>query len=1297
MKMASTHSNPFKGLNYYEEEDSNIFFGRENESEALTELVKLNRLTLVFGKSGIGKTSLLNAGLFPLLRKINFLPIRIQFNHLVDRMSSDGTSLLNQIKQAITQELNKHDILLMKKGEDVTADAISNEESLWEYFRRVDFKASKPNENDLSNGVTPVLILDQFEEFFRLKKHDPQRQFLMDELFWLVEDQVPPHIEERILSKRESYPYLREHPVFRVLLSFREEYLPHLNEFKKRIPSLHRVLFQITHLNGLQAREVMEKTGAFSDESIKKDILKQFYPDDIDQENICEEKLEIETALFSLLCDQVYEKGVGVLTNQARDEILTEFYQQTLCKLPNCEQLTEWIENHLLTEDGARTPRVLERDFSMRQGIEAAINEKLLRKMYIGEKEHVEIIHDVLAPIIQQQKVQRLEEQKRRSEEQKRLDTEKDLAMKRELRQKRRWMTIISICAIIAVAFAIFAFLQMKVAKKNEHEAIAQRIRADKEKKIADEQAQKLNEQKNVAQENEKIAKENEQKATAEKVKLKRLSNEYDALNKEGRKSNALGETEKALKAFGDALSKARAAGNTTYVADTLNNIGMVYSSLGEKEKAQSYYEQALSLRRAIGDRGGEATTLINIGSVYSSLGEQKKALSHYEQALPIVRAVGDLSGQATTLNNIGSLYDSLGEKKKALSNYEHALPTFVSIGDRRGEATTLNNIGSVYDSLNEKEKALNFYEQALPTFIAVGDHTGEASVLKNLMSLFNSLNNKPVAIFFGKQTVNCYQHLRKNITTLSQKTQHTYLKSVQDTYHYLIDILFQQNRIGEALVVTDMLKDENYFSFIRRDHPISKSTPHFQKIDYTQFEQEWLKKYNETLKNITFVSKQYQELVLVASKNKNDQNFLHQLEVQLSESRRSFEKYLHQLKNTDMYYPKINFNETEIRSVSEKIQAIQSTLRYLDEAEGGKSITLHYFLSVDKINIILTTPFTQVLIPITCDQKIMNNLIMTYHQSIGNGGYVRGVKILTQSMEEIAGPTSKKIYDFIFMPVERDLKNYGATNIMVYLDGVLRDIPFATLWDGKSFLVQRFRLSNITTSSLLNIKDEPSPNFKILGMGTPEGGLIFAPSPGIADEIQAIVNDKSSGYHGMIEGKVLVNNTFTKNNMIAQLKSGQYPLVHIASHFQFNPSSENESFMLLGDGNKMTLSEIRRENNLFYNVDMLVLSSCQTATGSGNGEEIDGFAELALISGAKCVVGSLWNVGDNSTKELMVAFYQNLTEKRFTSKIEALRQAQLEVSGLDDLLPATPIKHNKTKYASPYYWGPFIMMGNWR
>ena len=146
-------NNPFKGLYPYEEKDRHIFKGRMRESKELFKLVKLNTLTVVYGKPGIGKTSLLHAGLNPQLREANFLPVPIRLDYL-----SPQKPFLSQIVKRIQEELENYNIQKKGRGSDVPVDSFRQGETLWEYFKRVD------HVDHAGKRVTPVLVLDQFEE-----------------------------------------------------------------------------------------------------------------------------------------------------------------------------------------------------------------------------------------------------------------------------------------------------------------------------------------------------------------------------------------------------------------------------------------------------------------------------------------------------------------------------------------------------------------------------------------------------------------------------------------------------------------------------------------------------------------------------------------------------------------------------------------------------------------------------------------------------------------------------------------------------------------------------------------------------------------------------------------------------------------------------------------------------------------------------------------------------------------------------------------------------------------------------
>jgi CHAT domain-containing protein len=152
----------------------------------------------------------------------------------------------------------------------------------------------------------------------------------------------------------------------------------------------------------------------------------------------------------------------------------------------------------------------------------------------------------------------------------------------------------------------------------------------------------------------------------------------------------------------------------------------------------------------------------------------------------------------------------------------------------------------------------------------------------------------------------------------------------------------------------------------------------------------------------------------------------------------------------------------------------------------------------------------------------------------------------------------------------------------------------------------------------------------QILGLGAGKGSQNFLPLPQVKEEIQAIVNDPAKGCSGLIQGKALLDEEFTRESMEKSLKYENYPLVHIASHFKFSPGDETASVLLMEDGSEMPLSELRAMGNVFDKTDLLVLAACQTAVGGGNGQEIDGFGELAQQFGAKGVIATLWRININ-------------------------------------------------------------------
>jgi CHAT domain-containing protein len=684
---------------------------------------------------------------------------------------------------------------------------------------------------------------------------------------------------------------------------------------------------------------------------------------------------------------------------------------------------------------------------------------------------------------------------------------------------------------------------------------------------------------------------------------------------------------------------------------------------------------------------------------VYGAFGQNQEALDYYIKALLIHRTVGDRAAEAANLNNIGLAYYNLGQGEIAREYFEKALKISQAISNRSLESDVLRNIGAVCSAFGQHQKALENYNKALPMMLAVGNYPGEARTLSSFMLVWESLMKTRLSILFGKLSVNKYQELRANISGLEKKVQISFLKGKKGTYRSLARILIKEGRLSEAQQVLYMLKEAEYFDFIRRDS--SAADVLSSRVDFSEFENKWIKEYNNVMENYSKVSSDYHMLKFKKNRSEAEEKRFNELKIKIKEKRKVYEEFMAQMKEAfDRYDKEIKEGKADPEKLAKKASMFQETLKYFDVQEGIRNAALHYLVYEGRIYVIITTPSSQTVKQTEIDEKEFNLLVINYRNMMLNSGRGTVININKKSYKK-KKKFEKKIYDIIVKPVDEELKKYGATNLTISLDGVLRYIPLTALWDGENYLLQRYRISIITPSSLKNIKDEPIGNRKILGLGASRGSEEFTPLPNVGREIRSIVRDEEKGYYGLIKGKAFINEDFTKKIMVTQLNTGSYPLVHISSHFKFSPGDETKNKLLLGDGTAMKLSEIRREGKLFDNVKLLVLSACETGVG-GNGEEIDGFGELAQQSGAKSVIASLWPVADESTKELMVAFYRNLKEGKVTSKIEALRQAQLELAGLEDLLAkgknkSTQPDRKKTKYSNPYYWGPFIMMGNWR
>ncbi len=756
-------------------------------------------------------------------------------------------------------------------------------------------------------------------------------------------------------------------------------------------------------------------------------------------------------------------------------------------------------------------------------------------------------------------------------------------------------------------------------------------------------------------------------------------SGEAQTLNNIGLVYNDLGEKQKALEFYNQSLPIRRAVSDRSGEAQTLNNIGSVYNALGEKQKALESYNQSLPLSRAVGDRSGEATTLNNIGRVYDDLGEKQKALEFYNQSLPFRRAVGDRSGEARTLNNIGVVYSALGEKQKALEFYNQSLTLRRAVGDRSGEATTLNNIGRVYDALGEKQKAVEFYNQSLPLWRAVGGRSGEAITLDNIAYALTK-QQPNVSIVFYKQSVNLYESLRKDIRKLPRETQETYAKSVSGTYRRLADARLAQGRIGEAQRVMELLKIQELNTLTEG----TRSSLTTAQIALNSLEQE--------------IANKYTSLVDFGQ--------------QLSDCET---KRCSRLSEYNAQYDKLNKAYTQfIAEIKQKLSAArltevdESTKKFIAQADRivsaqPNSILIYPLVLPDKIRILWATKggaLDQAECPL--GEAQLSKLVEDFRNALQTSDDLNPVQT-----------TGKKLHNCLIPQKLRTvLKTNKIKNLIFVPDRVTNYIPMAALHDGSQYLIETYSVANILAASYTDTTDKLPKTPTILGFGLSQSVTLsnptrpFSPLPFVPTELDAIIQPPNNPKKGIFPGQQWLDRDFTLDRLTTGLLD-KPNILHIATHGEFVATDPKSSYLVLGDSTPYALSQVEYLRNL-SNIHLVVLSACETALGGRdrNGLEVAGISAYFLgdPSRAKAVLASLWKVNDPATSILMSQFYTTLNTTNL-SKSQALRQVQRNL--IDSKLTLKdaadragvrlyePNKKRPQNLSHPYYWAPFILIGN--
>jgi len=721
-------------------------------------------------------------------------------------------------------------------------------------------------------------------------------------------------------------------------------------------------------------------------------------------------------------------------------------------------------------------------------------------------------------------------------------------------------------------------------------------------------------------------------------------------------------------------------------VARVLANVTAVHVALKRFNQAHDAAQKALSIYESA--RSSDTATIsilhANLGVAYQGLGRYEEARAQYQAALEFdQRLYGPTSAEVMRqLIHLANVDDELKNFDDALAGYQKALVIARGrLGPVHAEvASILGSIGNTSRKMNRLNEALDSELQALliQTGAADADLDNMRYTFRTLSQIFIAKGNKSAAIVFAKQAVNTHQAIRVQNAEFSGELRSALGTSFERNYRGLSQLLLAEGLFSEAQFVGGLLKQEEFFEFTGR----AKTGFEPGNIRLTRTEE----KFWSELKQLTSSNHKVAAEFLSPS----DQEQLDDLNAKYDATAQAFVSAARAL-----------IDRSEVDRLARQKEALASGASYAERLQEtlnamGPGVVLLQAMSLDDgLHLFVSAAGRE-----TKHRQVPVSRVELADQVFAAVSAVENRR--DEASAKLAG-----LYDLLIKPVRSDLdtaaNGASAPVLLLDLSGFLRYVPYAALYDGRHYLVEDFALALYNPAIPTRFIALNRNKIKGAGFGVTHALSGFSALPGVRQELDAVFR--------IVGGTPRVDDAFNESSF-AKALTAKPQILHIASHFRFRPGNETNSYLLLGNGDGLTLNELRTQKRFrFRGVDLLTLSACETARGGGaEGEEIESFGALAQVNGASAVMSTLWQIADSSTAKLMTNFYDGLVNQGL-DKAHALRQAQIamirggapqavalqssrSMSVVED--GSGPASAELPPTSHPYYWAAFILMGNW-
>ena len=767
-----------------------------------------------------------------------------------------------------------------------------------------------------------------------------------------------------------------------------------------------------------------------------------------------------------------------------------------------------------------------------------------------------------------------------------------------------------------------------------------------------------------------------------------------------------LGQWQSAAEAIADGLkllpttSEKNISSESAYIlAQALEVRGRLQLKQGQTQTALNTWQQAGNIYERLEDEAGAIRSQINQAQAMRGLGMYRQAEKMLIKTTHRLQNRSNSALKATALRSLGDTFRVTGNLERSRQLLEQGLA--VAQATRLSVDEILLSLGNTARALDEPQAALKLYGQAVKNSASVATSIqGQLNQLSLLIER-DSQAALPLAIKIQSQlkdlppsrmAVYARINLAENLKRLRNIATDNF------TYANISQILTKARQQAEKLNDTTAISyalgnlAETYAQSGRAQQAIAMTQEALylaQAINAPDIAYRWqwqLGRLQKEEGKTTEAIAAYGEAVKSLQSLRSDLVAVNP-DVRFN-FRQEVEPIYRELVDLLLHPQGIRHQTSDIRQPQgdsepdpEKLQQARSIFESLQIAElvnffqedcltlkqvdfiDEKAAVIYTILLEDRLEVILSLPgkkLRQYTTPITSLQvssvveELQQNLILPY-----------------TSAEEIL-PSSQQLYDWLIKPARMALDESKVETLVFVLDEQLRSIPMSVLHDGRHYLIEKYGVALTLGLQLFNPQPLTQVPLKALTAGLTKARFGFEPLQYVGRELQQINSE--------IPSRSLVNKEFTSDNLERAIDSYPHPVVHIASHGQFSSRLE-ETFILAWDKriyvNRLD-SLLQKRQNRQNAIELLVLSACETATGDKRA--VLGMAGVAVRSGARSTLASLWLIDDRSTALLMSHFYEEL--KTGITKGEALRRAQLALLQGD--------------YQHPRFWAAFVLLGNW-